>query len=120
MVNFVGGQECVPKWYLAGRDSAYCKEKSAGVYRETSGRSQSHPSRYASKSQELLSTPLPASAKCMSPLKGHGLESIPNTTEAKRRICYTITRESETSVTGNREGCICKKMDIVPVGLSES
>ena len=64
-------KKCISRRCLAGRDSACPEEKSARVYHETSDRSQSNPTEFASKSREFLSTPLSASAKGMSPLKRH-------------------------------------------------
>lgn len=49
----------------------------------TSDRSQSNPTEFASKSREFLSTPLSASAKGMSPLKGYWSGSISNAPVAK-------------------------------------
>ena len=83
MVDFAVNQEMYIQTVLGGKGFRISEEKSARVCHENSDRSQSNPTEFASKSREFLSTPLSASAKSMSPLKGYWSGSISNAPVAK-------------------------------------
>jgi hypothetical protein len=80
MVDSAVSQEIYIQTVLGGKGFRMLSRE---VGHETSDRSQSNPTKFASKSREFLSTPLSASAKDMSPLKGHGSGSNSNTAVAK-------------------------------------